>query len=79
MAYFLSIEPMGPDEKYKSYYTRMCYKHIPEYAEQSKKSTWDFMYRKYQSNEEYRQKRMLSATKYNLKKKEKTQQLQIVC
>ena len=71
MAYFLFIEPMRPDEKYKSNYTRMCYKHIPEYAEQSKKCTWDFMYCKYQSNEEYRQKRILSATKYNLKKKKK--------
>ena len=50
MAYFLFIEPMRPDEKYKSNYTRMCYKHIPEYAEQSKKCTWNFMYCKYQSN-----------------------------
>ena len=71
LAYFLEIEPMRDNEKYKSYYTRMCYKCIPEYVQQSKKSTLDFMYRKYHSDEEY-------SHTYYFGEKYQVQQLQLV-
>ena len=49
----------------------MCYKCIPEYVQQSKKSTLDFMYRKYHSDQEY-------SHNYYFGKKYQFQQLQLV-
>ena len=56
----------------------MCYKCIPEYVQQSKKSTLEFMYRKYHSDEEYRKKKNKLSHNYYFEKKYQFQQLQLV-
>ena len=65
----------------KVFYTRMCYKHMPEYVKQSKKSTLNFMYRKYHLDEKYSQKKHTKFSTRLLfwkKKKNQLEQVQLV-
>ena len=78
LAYFLDIEPMRENEKYKSYYIRMCKKCIPGFHEKCNEITCTMLAKRYREDINFCNKKIKQAQDRYMRNKINSQQLQLV-